>query len=73
MYLTSSLFNTSGFIRGSISDGVNFSNKVLFNSKLNEQIEKDLEGEGKVTTIRLDIIDILEDVLVGVMGYTVIG
>ena len=64
---------TNGFYRASISDGENLSNKVLFNSKLNKRIEAELVGEAKVTTIKLEIVDILESVLVGVLEYTVIG
>ena len=62
----------NGFYRASISDGENLSNKVIFNSKLNERIESELMGEGKVTTIKLEVVDILDKVLVGVMQYTVI-
>ena len=63
----------NGVYRGSISDGENLSNKVLFNSKLHRRIEAELIGEAKVTTIKLEIVEILESVLVGVLEYTVIG
>ena len=46
------------------------SNNVLFNSKLNKQIEDELVGEGKVSVIRIAMSDILEKTIVGVMGYT---
>ena len=41
-------------------DGKDLSNKVLFNSKLNKQVEDELVGEGKVSVIRIDMSDILE-------------
>ena len=40
---------------------------------LNRRIEAELVGETMVTTIKLEIVDILESVLVGVLEYTVIG
>ena len=56
--------------RASISDGENRSNKVIFNSKLNDRIEEELIGVGRVSTIKLEIVEVLQDVLVGIMAYT---
>ena len=64
---------TNGLYRGSISDGVNRSNKVLFDSKLKERVEIELLGQGKVTTIKLETVEIMHDVLIGISDYTVIG
>ena len=61
----------NGLYRGTISDGEKMSNKV-FHTKLNERIENELVGEGKVTAIKLEIHQILQKVLVGVTEYTVI-
>ena len=65
--------DSNGFFRASISDGKDRSNKVLFNAKLNEQIENELVGPGKVSVVKLDITDILEKTIVGVMAYTRLG
>ena len=59
--------------RASISDGEKRSNKVIFNAKLDKRIEEELVGEGRVSTVRLEIIEILQDVLVGIMDYTKLG
>ena len=61
---------TNGFYRASIADGEDFSNKVLFNSKLNEKVKEELVGEGRVSIVRLDIIDILQNCIVGVQAFT---
>ena len=39
----------------------------------NERIRNELVGDGKVTTIKLEIVEVLQDVLVGVLDYTVIS
>ena len=59
--------------RASISDGEKRSNKVIFNAKLNKRIEEELVGEGRVSTVKLEIVEIIQDVLVGVMEYTKLG
>ena len=64
---------SNGFYRASISDGKDLSNKVLFNSKLNKQVEDELEGPGKVSVVRIDMSDILEKTIIGVMAYTKVG
>ena len=51
---------SNGFYRASISDGTDLSNKVLFNAKLNKQVEEELIGDGKVSIVRIDTSDILE-------------
>ena len=56
--------------RASISDGEDFSNKVLFNAKLNDKIKEELVGDARVSIVRLDMIDILQDCIVGVQGFT---
>ena len=52
---------TYGFYRASISDGGDFSNKVLFNAKLDEKVKDELVGEGRVSIVKLDVIDILQN------------
>ena len=61
---------SNGFFRASISDGEFLSNKVLFNSKLNKKVEEELVGEGRVSTVKLDIIDVLQDCIIGVQAFT---
>ena len=39
----------------------------------NERIRNELVGDGKVTTIKLEIVEVLQDVLVGVLDYTVMS
>ena len=60
----------NGLFRGTISDGENFSNKVLFNEKLNDRVREELIGEGKVTEIKLEIVEVLQGVIVGIVDYT---
>ena len=43
---------------------------MLFNSKLNEKVKEELVGEGRVSIVRLDIIDILQNCIVGVQAFT---
>ena len=62
--------DSNGFYRASISDGKDLSNKVLFNSKLNKKVKDELVGPGKVSIVRLDVTDILEKTIVGVMAFT---
>ena len=57
-------------VRGSISDGRDMSNKVVFDEKLYDQVSDELLGEGKVSIVRLDIVDILQGCLVGVKAFT---
>ena len=45
--------------RASISDGEKRSNKVIFNAKLNKRIEEELVGEGRVSTVKLEIVEII--------------
>ena len=59
---------TNGFYRASISDGGDFSNKVLFNAKLDEKVKDELVGEGRVSIVKLDVIDILQNCIIGVQG-----
>ena len=59
--------------RASISDGENRSNKVVFHAALNRRIETELIGEGKVTKIKLESVDILKDVIIGILAYTNLG
>ena len=46
------------------------SSKVLFYSNLNNQVENELVGEGKVSTVKLEIVEVLDKVIVGVMNFT---
>ena len=64
---------SNGFYRASISDGTDLSNKVLFNAKLNKQVEEELIGDGKVSIVRIDTSDILEKTIIGVMAFTKLG
>ena len=61
---------TNGYYRASISDGKDLSNKVLFESKLNERVKKELVGEGRVSVIKLEQVDVLEDCIIGVLDFT---
>ena len=45
---------------------------MLFDSKLKERVEIELLGQGKVTTIKLETVEIMHDVLIGISDYTVI-
>ena len=59
--------------RASISDGEKRSNKVVFHADLNEQVEAELVGDGRVSTIKLESVDILKDVIVGILRYVKLG
>ena len=56
-----------------ISDGFESSDKVLFHSDLNAQIERELKGEGKVSTIQLMDTEVLKDCIVGIKSYRKLG
>ena len=56
----------NGLFRGTISDGENLSNKVVFNDRVREE----LIGEGKVTEIKLEIVEVLQGVIVGIVDFT---
>ena len=45
----------------------------MLNAKLDKRIEEELVGEGRVSTVKLEIVEILQDVLVGIMDYTKLG
>ena len=51
-----SICSKNGYYRASICDGEQMSNKVLFHSNLNNQVENELVGEGKVSTVKLEIV-----------------
>ena len=58
--------------RGSISDGEKMSNKVMFSPKISRKVLDELVRDGKVTTIKLEIVEIIKDVIIGVLEFTVI-
>ena len=62
----------NGYYRGSISDGDKMSNKVMFSPKISRKVLDELVGDGKVTTIKLEIVEIIKDVIIGVIEFTVI-
>ena len=61
---------SNGYFKASISDGRDLSNKVLFESKLDERVKKELVGEGRVSLIKLEQLNVLEDCIIGVLDYT---
>ena len=67
------IFKSNGFYRAAISDGEVLSNKVLFNSKLNKKVEDELVGEGRVSVVKLEIIDVLQDCIIGVQAFKKLG
>ena len=56
-----------------ISDGFESSDKVLFHSDLNVQIEKELTGEGRVSTIQLMDTVVVKDCIIGIQSYRKLG
>ena len=63
----------NGYYRASISDGADLSDKVIFDTKLNDRIEKELLGEAKVSIVRLDQVNIFQKCIVGVVDYVKLG
>ena len=47
------------------------SNKVMFSPKISRKVLDELVGDGKVTTIKLEILEIIKDVIIGVLEFTV--
>ena len=49
----------------------NFCQKsVSFNANLNKKVKEELVGEGRVSTVKLNIMYVLQDCIIGVQAFT---